>query len=65
MRSRADRIEGLRHVSYEAWMAGEAYRCLREMSNDDDSSATVVQWNATIESGLLHARSLLDFFCPK
>jgi hypothetical protein len=50
--------EALHHIGYELWMTAEASMRIRSAQRDDD----VIGINAYLESMLLHARALSDFF---
>ena len=55
-------VEALQHLGYEVWMAATAAERLAQLVDASDVSEDGVAANAFLESMLLHARSLTDFF---
>jgi len=60
-RSRQEQVDALGHIGYEVWMAASAASQLR---SPPDPTMTTERTNALIESGLVHARNLTEFFVP-
>jgi hypothetical protein len=58
--TKAELIEALRHVGYDLWMTGETSLLLDTLP--DATNQDLVNRHACLESELLHARALTDFF---